>query len=173
METNQRYASGWKGVSQFLSAVLLLVMAVAIAAFVASWITNFSYERSAAVENTTSLQLQCQSANLYIKSVRYNCSSSCAAGTVHSTTVTIVNSGKVALGVDKIYVQNTTGSLFVLELNQTYTIDPGITRALTNMSTDTCNGINKTIDKVIVNSAQCPNTAFDSLRGSEVAFVDC
>jgi len=162
-----------KGITPFVEAIFLIVIAVAVSTVIAGWLSTLSTERSEAITNSTKTQLHCQFGSLYIKSASYNCSGSCAAGTAHNLTATVVNSGKISVNINKIFVQNTTGTVFSFDLNETTLIDPGTTKVVTNISTESCSGINRTIDKVVVNSIECPSTAFDSMPGGDVTYVSC
>lgn len=161
-----------KAISPLVSSVLIAAIVVAVSAIVGGWLTQYSGDQSDTLKEKTKSQLSCQFADLYIRNATYNCTLDCSDGVSHSTRVTIVNSGKIKLFVNSIVVQNTTGSIFKLEVNDTY-IDPGSTVTVTNVSTQTCNGINRSIEKIIINSPTCPNTAYDSLRGSDVNFLSC
>ena len=92
---------------------------------------------------------------------------------MHTTVVTVVNSGKKQVGIDSILLQNTTGSIFNLKTNVTQNLNIGETTTLSNVSLGSCNGINRTIDKLIVSSINCPVSASDSLSGGSITYVEC
>ncbi|MEM7819662.1 MAG: hypothetical protein QXD48_02430 [Candidatus Aenigmatarchaeota archaeon] len=162
-----------KGVNIFLSAVLLILLTVVIASFVFNWITTLSTERSESIKNTTKERLGCQFADMYIINATYDCNGDCSSGIIHRVNVSISNSGKKALEISRIVIQNTTGSIFNYNINETKILSVGETLTITNVSTDTCDGINKTIEKIIVSSNNCPNQAFDSIPGKDVIFINC
>jgi flagellin-like protein len=162
-----------KGISPLVSTVLLIVIVVAIATIVSSWFTTLSMEQSEKIENTTKQRLACQFADMYIKNATYNCGGNCSAGVNHILTVGIVNSGKKELTIEKMVIKNTTGVIFNYDLNETKTLSVGNALTMTNTSTTTCNGINNTIESVIVISKNCPNNAFDSLPGADVTYLAC
>ena len=143
-----------------------------VSTFVGGWLSSYSSQQSDILKNNTQSQLGCQFADLYIRNASYNCSLDCSLGTLHNLTLSIANSGKIRLLIDTVSIQNTTGSLFELEIGSRY-IDVGQTITLGNVSTQSCYGINNTIEKVIVSSPTCPNTAYDSLSGSQVNFLSC
>jgi hypothetical protein len=92
---------------------------------------------------------------------------------LHRATLNVVNSGKITVSIDRFYIQNMSGFIYELKLNQTTSIDPAVTKSLVNATVDSCSGINGTIDKVIVNSMSCPDTGSDSIKGSDVTFINC
>jgi hypothetical protein len=162
-----------KGVSTLLSAVFLILMTVVIAAFVSGWLTNLSTEQSGEIKNKTTERLGCQFSDMYIVNATYNCNGNCSAGTQHTLELYISNSGKKLLYFERAVIQNTTGSVFSLDFNATKSLSVGETLLVRNYTTETCNGINNTIDKIIVSSMNCPSNAFDSIPGSDVTYLNC
>lgn len=162
-----------KGLEPVISAVLMLMIAIAAGVVVSGWVSTFSTEKAKNIRNYTQDQLACNFAGLYIKNATYNCSNSCAAGVQHTTLVTIVNSGKKQFSIDSIVLQNTTGSIYSLKLNVTKNLNIGETVTLTNVSLGSCSGINKTIDKIITSSINCPVSASDSLSGGSITYLEC
>ena len=162
-----------KGVSLFIEAVILVAIAVVFSTLVGGWLSSMSGTQSDKIQNSTTTQLQCEFGRIFIKSAAYNCSNKCDTGTIHNLTLNVANSGKIRVSMDRIFIINTTGTTFSLNLNETVFIDPGATKALTNISTDTCNGINRTIDEIVVSSQNCPSTAYSSISGSDVTFTNC
>ncbi|HLD85329.1 MAG TPA: hypothetical protein VI968_02110 [archaeon] len=162
-----------KGLEPIVSAVMMLMIAIAAGAVVSGWVSTFSSEKAKNIRNYTQDQLSCNFAGLYIKNATYNCSNSCAAGVQHTTVVTVVNSGKKQIAIDSIVLQNATGSVYNLRINATQNINIGETVTIMNVSMGSCSGINKTIDKVIISSINCPASASDSLSGGSVAYIEC
>lgn len=161
-----------KGVSPLLAAVFTVAMAITLAAFVGGWLTNFSSERSERLENTTKSQLECQFADIFIRNATYNCSSDCAAGVAHNLTVTVVNSGKLKVALNNLVVENSTGDIFTFGINST-AIDVGSVATIESVHNTSCSGINRTVEKIIINSPTCPTTAYDSIDGDQVVFLSC
>jgi hypothetical protein len=161
-----------KGISPLIEALILIVIAIALSTIIGSWLSTFSVEKAATIENTTSQQLQCRFGNIFIKSASYNCSGNCAQGAAHNLTVQVVNTGKISAEINRLFIQNTTGTVFQFDVS-TIIINPGTTATLSNISTGTCNGINRTIEKIIVSTSNCPNTAFNSIPGNDVTYVSC
>ncbi|GEM_PF-5311396 len=162
-----------KGVSNFLSAALLVLMVVVISTIVSGWLNTLSREETNKIRNTTSEQLGCQFADLFIKNATYNCSGNCAAGTNHNITVAVSNNGKKAVNITTIVIRNTTGTTTSLDIGPVKTINVGEDVMVSNVSTATCTGINGSIDVVMVSSVNCPGNAYDSLPGSSVSFLSC
>ena len=162
-----------KGLSPLIEALLLVVMSISLSVIIAAWLPSISTEKTSTIAAGASEDLKCQSGHIYIKSASYNCSNNCAAGTAHTATVNIVNSGRIQILISKMYIQNITGETFLLNLSETATIEPAVTKTLINVSTNSCTGINNTIDKITVSSVNCPNTASDSIRGSDITYISC
>ena len=162
-----------KGITIIVEALLLVVIAIALSLVIGNWVYSVSTEKASTIKNTTSQQLKCEFGNLFIKSASYDCSKDCSVGKIHNLTLNVVNSGKITVKIDRLFIQNAIGTTFSLDLNETIFLDPGSTNMLTNLSTDSCSGINNTIDRIVVSSINCPNTAFDSLPGNYVAFINC
>lgn len=162
-----------KGISAFISVVLLVVIVVAVATIVSGWFSTLATSQTETIENTTKTRLSCQFADMYIINATYNCTGNCSAGNDHTLKVGIKNSGKRELKFDKLVVKNTTGDIFSYDLSSTNNLSIGNSVTLTNVSTTTCAGINNTIESVIASSTNCPNTAFDSIDGVDVDYLEC
>lgn len=90
-----------KGVSPLVAAVILIAISVSLSVVVSNWLSTYGAEASKQVRNTTQTQLQCQFANIRIKSAVYDCSSSCMTGVPYKMNATIENSGKLNLVVSR------------------------------------------------------------------------
>lgn len=161
-----------KGISPLIASVLLVVITVVASIFISGWLSTTTRTQSNVIRNNTQTQLQCQYADLYIKTANYTCNNNCTTGTLHTTSMTVANSGKKTLTFDSIYIRNTTGVVTVLALNETKILNVGDTLAISNTTRATCTGINNSIELITINSLNCP-TAFDSIDGSEVTYVTC
>lgn len=161
-----------KGVDPILAGVLMILLSIVIAVMISGWLSTTTQQTGTTIKNQTKEQLNCNFANFYIRNVTYNCSDNCSAGVSHNLTIELVNSGSIAIDVDEINIQNTTGSVFIFNINRT-TFSAGDIKYLTNVSTTACNGTNHTIEYVIVSSMACPATAYDKYPGNMVNFVDC
>ena len=161
-----------KGVSALISSVLLVLMAVVASVFISGWLSSTSTFEAEKIRNNSNTQLQCQYADMYIKNATYNCGGNCTTGTQHTTTVTVVNSGKKAISFDRIQLQNTTGIVTALILNETKTLNVGDVLSISNTTRDTCSGINNSIEVITVNSINCPSTAYDSIR-TGITYASC
>lgn len=163
----------YKGVSLMLSAVLLVGLALGLGLITSDFVSKLSKERTQQLTNITKEKLNCQFANLYIRNASLDCNNNCASGTSHTFQVTVVNSGKKPVTIDNIYVRNTTGTLFAFYANGTKELNASEVLTIANTSTSSCADINRTIDRVIVSSLNCPDTAFDSMPGGDVVFSRC
>jgi len=162
-----------KGISAMVAAVMLIAISVALGTMVAGWFSDMATTQSEKLENTTTERLSCQFADMYIINTTYNCSGNCSAGNNHTLTINVKNSGRRLLTLNTVVVKNTTGVIYSYALNETKSLSVSNTMTLTNESRTTCVGINNTIESIIVNSMNCPNTAFDSLPGADVTYVEC
>ncbi len=162
-----------KGINQIVSFTILIAVAVSVALIIQSWLMPFSTEQTGTLENQTKEQLACQYASVYIRNVTYNCSSDCSTAAARNLTVYIENSGTLTVGINNIYIRNTTGALFSFGLNETKILVTGDVVRLENISTMRCSGINNSIDLVRIITNNCPGTAYDSFPGADVSFLDC
>jgi hypothetical protein len=161
-----------KGIDQMLSAVMMIMLTIAIAVIVSGWLTAQSHDTGTQIRNQTKEKLSCTYAHLYIKNVTYNCAGDCTSGNNHNLTIVLVNDGEVAVGISNIYVRNTTGNEFQLNIPVT-TFSVSDIKYLTNISRDTCSGINGSIEYVTVSGMNCPSNAYDRFPGDLVRYVDC
>lgn len=106
-----------KGISPLIAAVMLVAMAVVLSVMVSSWLTTYSAEASNIVRNTTQTQLQCQFANLRIKSANYNCSSSCMTGVPYRLNATVENSGRISIIVSRAITKLSNGQTYQFEID--------------------------------------------------------
>jgi len=162
-----------KGLSPMIAAVMLVLLVVVISTVVSSWLSTLTSSQTGAIRNTTTEQLGCQFADLFIKNITYNCTGNCAASNDHNITVTVTNNGKKSVNISTIVVKNTTGHTFNYDIGAIKTIDVGASATVSNVSTDTCTGINNTIEDVIVVSINCPGNAYDTFPGSAVTHLSC
>lgn len=162
-----------KGISPLIASVLLIVITVAASTVLSGWLSTTTTTQTREIQNNTKTQLQCQYADLYVKNANYTCNNDCTTGTLHTMTLTVVNSGKKTLAIDSIYVGNTTGVVTALALNETKTLNVGDSVVVSNTTRATCFGINGSIELITINSLNCPTTAYDSIEGSEVTYVKC
>src|SRR3989344_2847998 len=160
-----------KGSSALIASVMLVLIAIAASAFVSGWLTSTTEKETSTIRNSTKQQLECQYADLYVREATYNCSANCAAGITHTINVTVANAGKKAVSVDRVSVVNTTGSVTEFTITPK-TLDVGDTVPLDNVNTQSCSGINRTIEYLRVASTNCPN-AYDNFDGSGITFVNC
>lgn len=101
-----------KGISSFLSAVLLVLIAISIAVIVSGWVVSFSEDRSEKIRNVTSDKFNCQYASLYIKNVSYDCNNACFTGSPYKINATIENIGNVPIDIVDVVVKLDTGQVY-------------------------------------------------------------
>lgn len=162
-----------KGISPLIAAVLLVAITVGISTLLASWLSTTSSDTATKLRNNTNVQLQCQYADMYVKNATYNCDGNCTTGTQHTTTITVVNSGKKTIAFDRFFIRNTSGDVTQLLVNETRTLNVGDALTVSNTTRATCSGINNSIELITISSIECPATAYDSLDGGDVTFTSC
>lgn len=162
-----------KGISPLIAAVFLVIMTVVASTLLSGWLSTTATFQSNRIRNNTIVQLQCQYADMYIKNATYNCGLNCTTGTQHTTTLTVVNSGKKTISIDRLHIRNTTGVVTSLLLNETKTISVGNALSITNTTRDTCTGINNSIELAEVSSIECPANAYDSLDSVDIIYTSC
>ncbi|MBI4174294.1 MAG: hypothetical protein HY517_01505 [Candidatus Aenigmarchaeota archaeon] len=162
-----------KGISPLIAAVFLVIMTVVASTLLSGWLSSTATFESGRIRNSTIIQLQCQYADLYIKNATYNCGLNCTTGTQHTTQVTVVNSGKKSINIDRLHIRNTTGIVTSLLLNETKTVSVGDALTITNTTRATCTGINNSIEVISVSSIECPANAYDSLDSKDLVYVSC
>lgn len=162
-----------KGISPLIAAVFLVIITVVGSILLSGWLSTTSTTQAGAIRNSTIVKLQCQYADIYIKNATYNCGLNCTTGTQHTTTLTVVNSGKKTITIDRLFIRNTTGFVTALLLNESKTITVGDALSVTNTTRATCVGINNSIEVVEVSSIECPSTAYDSLDSGDIVYTSC
>lgn len=161
-----------KGVSSLIASVMLVLITVVASVFISGWLTSTTARETNQIKNSTTTQLQCQFADIYIRNFTFDCGAGCAAGNAHTATATVVNSGKRSVSIEKIYLRNSTGNVFALDIAPV-TMKVSDVTELTNISYADCSGIRNAVEFVSVITTNCPNTAYDNLEGSQVSFVNC
>lgn len=162
-----------KGISPLIAAVFLVIITVVSSIFLSGWLSTTSTFQAGKIRNNTLTQLQCQYADLYIKNATYDCGLNCTTGTQHAASITVVNSGKKAITIDRLHIRNTTGIVTTLLLNETKSIGVGNAMTVSNTTRATCTGINNSIELIEVSSIECPATAYDSLDSGDLIYNSC
>ena len=162
-----------KATSPLIGAPLLILITISVALLMSGWLTTFSREETGSISNKTSQELSCQYAQLYIRSVNFDCNNSCASGILHNLTVRVENLGEIPISINQLYVENTTGNLFTFNLNETKSLSVGDRVDITNLSSADCSGINNSIDNLRIVSINCPSTAYDRFPGEDVTYTNC
>jgi hypothetical protein len=159
-----------RGISTIISAVILLALALTLSLITSDFISKTSKDRTEQIRDISKERLDCEFASLYIRNASLDCSS-CASGS--SIAVTIVNSGRKAVDIDTIYVRNTTGTLLAFGVNGTRRLNATDVATFTNTSPVSCGPMNRTIERFIVSSLNCPSTAFDFYPAKDVVYLNC
>ena len=78
--------------------------------------------------------------------------------------------GSISINVDEMQIKNTTGQLSIFELNEAE-IEPLDSKTIiANITNQT---FNNSIQEVIIESKNCPETARDIYPGEDVNYMDC
>jgi hypothetical protein len=158
-----------QGVSSIISAVTLIVIAVALGAIIATWQSGFVQSFTNSLQQTVKLEMQCQHALLSIDNASYTCNNLCYPNVDHTLDLAVTNRGNLPLTITYAYLKNTTGGLFEYPFFRK--IGVGQTILLTNMSREPCYGINKTIDEIVL-FTHCLDTTVE-LPGELVTWIKC
>lgn len=164
-----------KGVSPLIAFVFLVLFAVVMSSVISGWLIPLTQKEANTVRNTTQQKISCQYADIFITTASLNCSSSCGSGTRHNLSLQIKNTGSVPVMLSSVYIQNKTGTVSSFDWNETYTLSAGTVLTLENNSFTSCSGYDNAtkMDKIIVNSVDCPSYAYDSITSDYVTFNNC
>ena len=162
-----------KGISPLIAAVFLVIITVVGSIMLSGWLSTTSTFQANVIRNNSIAQLQCQYTDMFIKNATYNCGLNCTTGTQHTTTLTVVNSGKRTITIDRLHIRNTTGFVTSLLLNESRTITVGNSLSITNTTRATCTVINNSIESIEVSSIECPSNAYDSLDSGDIIYTSC
>ena len=94
---------------------------------------------------------------------------------MHNVTVKVVNSGLIALSLDKFTIVNDYGESFQYNVSGVV-LRSGNTEYLINISSDNCSRINNSLAAngyVYIGSINCSEIAYDNFPGSFVNFASC
>jgi len=159
-----------KGISEYISAMFLILIVVAVSAIISTWGYEFFKKQSETVENQTSQRLICKYGSFYIERAIFNCSNDCSAGVNHFINITVRNTGQIKLTFDRIYVENTNYSIFEFSMNRTE-LSTGEIDNFVGISNESCTAINNSISKIRLVSINCPDV-YDTFDGN-VEYVSC
>lgn len=162
-----------KGISSLLSAVLVIGITIALGILVSGWIINLSAKSAGTIKNQTTSRLECQYGGLYLKAAVYECNNTCFTGIPYRLNLTLQNTGSIKLYATKSYTKLTNGQTYTLsaplvEVNASSII----TASFNSTSTSGCT-TNNTLERVMVSSDNCPETAYDSIPYDLITFSNC
>ncbi|MFH1420807.1 MAG: hypothetical protein ABIG30_02460 [Candidatus Aenigmatarchaeota archaeon] len=156
-----------KAISTLVSSVVLVVIVISIAGILSNWSFGFGREHAGGIASETEEALSCAYADLYIRNVTINCND--CSGTVTATAI-IKNNGNVLLKISKFYAINNAGKLFDFVFQQTDISSGSLTSASANAQAS-CSDMD--VDKVVINSNNCPERGYDSFMGRDVNYINC
>ncbi len=109
-------SDGMKGISSFVSIILIIAIAVTVASLFSIWFVNFVKNMSTSVEERSSQKITCTNAGIALENVKYNTTSGNITGYIRNTDI-------IALGdIDvEIFLTNTTR----IVLDNNMTLAPG------------------------------------------------
>ncbi|MEM5801152.1 MAG: hypothetical protein QW350_02395 [Candidatus Aenigmatarchaeota archaeon] len=105
-----------KGLSAFVSAILIIAVTLAVAGIFSGWYTGFLKTTSKSIEEQSSTKIVCSNAGIALENVRYNQTSGNITGYIR-------NSEIVALGDIDIEIFLTNATRILLDKN--ITLSPG------------------------------------------------
>jgi len=105
-----------KGLSAFVSVILIIAVTLAVAGIFSGWFTNFVKTTSKSIEDQSHSKITCSNAGIALENVRYNQTSGNITGYVRNTDI-------VALGDIDIEIFLTNATRIVL--NNNVTLAPG------------------------------------------------
>ena len=160
--------------SPVFSAVLLVLAVVAIGGMVSFWMLDFSKDTSDDISGKSKNELNCAYSDFFIKTVKLDCNNDCSSGKNHNLNITIKNNGRINVNVTTVYVVNSSGGLYGFDLGLSSSLVAGQTITASLNFSESCFGFNssKSIDKIYVNSVNCPK-ARSSILGRDVEFSNC
>jgi hypothetical protein len=106
-----------KGVSPLVAAVMLIAISVVLSVTVSSWLSTYSADASKTIRNTTNTQLQCQFANIRIKSANFDCNSTCFTGVPYRINTTVENTGKIDIIISRVVTKLSNGQTYQYEID--------------------------------------------------------
>ena len=146
-----------KGISPFISTVLLIAFAIAVAAIFGGWLSTFTQTTTEDVQEHSEKRVTCTYGGIVLEDLEYNKTTANFSGKVENTDI-------IALGNIDFEIFYTDASRTKLDLNMT--LDPGekdtFNRNVTKMNTTSYNKI-----RVITN---CSNV-YDEATSSDISEV--
>lgn len=157
-----------KGFEPLVAATLLIAVALMLAIIIYQWQITYIHNSASDIENSANKKLICDRADISFLNASYNCASSCASDVQHTLDVKLKNYGDVGLSIEKIYLRNTSGSLIEYPGGL---LDIGEVKSFKNVSTSTCQGINKSLEEILV-VTDCPNV-FVTIPADKINWINC
>ncbi|GEM_PF-2543197 len=157
-----------KGFEPLVAATLLIAVALMLAIIIYQWQISYIHSSTADIENSANKKLVCDRADISFVNMSYNCGMSCSSGVQHTLDIKLKNYGDVGLTIEKIYLKNTLGSLIEYPGGQ---LDVGEVKSFKNTSSSSCQGINKSLEEVLV-ITDCPNI-FVTIPSDKINWINC
>jgi hypothetical protein len=155
--------------SPLIATTILIVVAVSLGGIIAAWQAGFLQSFSGSLRESVKLELQCRQASISIDSASYNCQNLCFPNVDHTLALQATNRGNLALTITYVYLKNSTGGLF--EFPFFTQLGAGQSVQLLNVSREPCDGINRTLDEIVL-LTQCLDTAAE-FPGESVTWINC
>ena len=157
-----------KGFEPLIAAVLLIAVALMLAIIIYQWQISYIHNSAKDLEDKTQKRLICDRADIGLLNISYDCTNSCNAGIGHILDIKLKNYGEVGVKIEKIYLRNKSSTLFEYPGG---TLDIGEVKRFVNTSTDSCQGINQSLDEVLI-ITDCPNL-FVSIPSDKINWLNC
>jgi hypothetical protein len=151
----------------------MILFTIIIATLVAGWLNTMGSSNAAAIANTTTERMNCQYSGIYIDNVVYECNNSCFTGNPYRINVTIKNTGSVSVYISKITTYLSNGITYSLSAAQQKLITGQKIAMSWNSSAEGDCRNTTALDKIVVASTTCSANAYDSVKGTDVTFINC
>ncbi len=152
-----------KAVSPLIASVLLVSITLAAVFILSSWSVNFATKQSGLIGDKSDTGIQCSSAGLAIDNVSYNCTSG-------KLMMEAYNSGSKDLADFRMQLLLTNGSSYTLNAEPNATVYSGDTQIFYNSSVNASFSL---IDRIVLKSNVCPNTARSELEAAKITGYGC
>lgn len=152
-----------KAVSPLIATVLLVSITLTLIYLVSNWALSFTSSQAGIIGGQSDTSIKCSSAGLAIDNASYNCTSG-------KLMMEAYNSGTKDLTDFKIQMLLTNSSSYKLNAEPNVTVYSGDTQTFYN------NSINITfaqLDRVVMTTSACPQTARSELDSTKITAYGC
>lgn len=152
-----------KAVSPLIASVLLVSITLTAVYILSNWSSAFASKQSTLISGKSDTGIQCSSAGLAIDNVSYNCTSG-------KIMMEAYNSGSKDLSDFRIQMLLTNGSSYIVNTEPNATVYSSDTQTFYNTSVNVSFSL---IDRVLLKSGVCPNTARSEMEAAKITAYGC